>query len=70
MHKRDNIETKAMDLGLPDQQSKEILNMIFGYQVNNTFFTGLVDITSMHDIKDKLQILKATWHEICSEFCQ
>lgn len=68
VHKRDNIRMKLREFGMSDQQSKEILNAIFGYQEGNTFLTGLVDAADVHDFKDKLRTLKATWDEICPEF--
>ena len=68
VYKRDNIKMKLRELGIPDQQSKEILNTIFGYQESNKFFTELVDATDVHDFKEKLQTLKAAWDEFCPGF--
>ena len=61
VHKHGNIKMKLREFGISDKQSKEILNTIFGYQEGNTFYTGLVDATDVHDFKVKLQALKTNF---------
>ena len=41
LHKRDNIKS-TLPLGVSEQLSKEIPDSIFGYQVDKTYFTGLM----------------------------
>lgn len=68
VHKRDNIKMKLRQFPLSDHISKQILNSIFGYQVGDTFYTGLVDSEDLQDFNEKLEKLKQEWNSICPEF--
>ena len=43
VHKRDNIRAKLRQLAVSERLSKDILDSIFGYQLGDTFFKGLLD---------------------------
>lgn len=68
LHKRDNIKTKLQSLGVSEQSSKEIMKSIFGYQVEETLYTGLIDSEDVADFSTKLEELKIKWDSICPEF--
>ena len=42
VHKRDNIQAKLRQLAVPERLSIDILDSIFGYQLGDTFFKGLL----------------------------
>ena len=65
LHKRDNIRMKLRDLCVSESSVKEIMNSIFGYQLNQTFYTGLIDADDMPDFMSKLEGLKQKWDAIC-----
>lgn len=48
-HKRDNIKMKLRELGVPEKESKEIMNSIFGYQVESMLHLGLIDSNDAND---------------------
>ncbi len=68
IHKRDNIRRKLRELLVPSEYAKRMEESIFGYQVGETFFTGLVDTDDSAEFTSKLENLKAKWNEICPEF--
>lgn len=68
LHKRDNIKTKLRSLGVPEQQSKEIMKSIFGHQIESTHYTGLIDAEDIADFEIKLEGAKQNWDSICSDF--
>ncbi len=46
------------------------MDSIFGYQLGETFFKGLVDADDAQDFKAKLEELKPKWHATCPAFHQ
>ena len=58
-HKRDNIKMKLRDMFVPERESKEIMNSIFGYQIEDTLYLGLTDSSDANDFQVKLEILKS-----------
>ena len=68
VHKRDNVRAKLRQLAVPEYLSKDILDSIFGYQLGDTFFKGLVDADDVQDFNAKLEELKPKWHAICPDF--
>ncbi len=68
IHKRDNIQMKLRELNVAKNSAKEIMNSIFGHQVNQTFYTGLIDADDTPDFSSKLCQLKQKWDTICPEF--
>ena len=57
-HKRDNIKMKLRELNVSERESKEIMNTIFGYQVDGALYLGLVDSNDTNDFQVKLEGLK------------
>lgn len=70
LHKRDNILTKLRELAVGVNDSKEILNSIFGHQLNHTFFTGLIDADDAPTFMSQLDKIKPRWDAICPGFYQ
>ena len=68
LHKRDNILTKLHALHVPQDDCKEIIGDIFGYQSGSTFFTGLYDAEDVQDFSAKLDSLKEKWDHIHPDF--
>ena len=68
VHKRDNIRAKLRQLAVPEHLSKDILDSIFGYQLGDTFFKGLLDADDTLDFMAKLEELKPKWNAVCSDF--
>jgi len=49
-HERDNIKMKLRDLCVPERDnSKEIMNSIFNYQIEDTLHLGLIDSSDAND---------------------
>ena len=67
-HKRDNIKMKLRDMCVPERESKEIMNSIFGYQIEDTLYLGLIDSSDANDFQVKLEKLKSNWDKLCSGF--
>ena len=67
-HKRDNIKMKLRDMCVPERESKEIMNSIFGYQIEDTLYLGLIDSSDANDFQVKLENLKSNWDKLCSGF--
>ena len=67
-HKRDNIKMKLRKLSVPEKESKEIMNSIFGYQVDSTLCLGLIDSNDANDFQVKLEELKEKWDRLCPSF--
>ena len=71
LHKRDNIKMKLRALGVSEQLSREILDSIFGYQIDETYFTGLMDgEEEVEDFQKKLLGLKPQWDKAYPNFHQ
>ena len=68
VHKRDNIRAKLRQLAVPEHLSKDILDSIFGYQLGDTFFKGLLDADDTLDFMAKLEELKPKWNAVCPDF--
>ncbi len=60
-HVRRNIKEKLHKLMIPDVVQSEILNDIFGWRVESTLLTGLVDSGSIPLFEQKLTHLQAKW---------
>ena len=67
-HKRDNIKMKLRDMCVPERESKEIMNSIFGYQIEDTLYLGLIDSSDANDFQVKLEKLKSNRDKLCSGF--
>jgi hypothetical protein len=61
LHKRDNLRMKLRELSVPENSSKDILNSIFGYQLDQTFNPGLIDAEDTPDFISKLESLNSKW---------
>lgn len=59
---------KLRSYGIQEQASKEIMRSIFGYQVETTRYTGLIDADDAEDFSVKLEELKQKWDSICPDF--
>ena len=68
VHKSDNIRAKLRQLAVPEHLSKDILDSIFGYQLGDTFFKGLLDADDILDFMAKLEELKPKWDAVCPDF--
>lgn len=68
LHKRDNIKTKLRACGVSEQPSNVIMKSIFGYQVEETFYTGLIDAEDIADFSTKLEELRPKWDSLCPDF--
>ena len=53
---------------MPERESKEIMNSIFGYQIEDTLYLGLIDSSDANDFQVKLEKLKSNWDKLCSGF--
>ena len=67
-HKCNNIKMKLRKLSVPEKESKEIMNSIFGYQVDSTLCLGLIDSNDANDFQVKLEGLKEKWDRLCPSF--
>ena len=68
VHKRDNITSKLREFKVTEEVSKEILNSVFGYQVENTHHAGLIDSADSTDFQIKMEQLKIKWEALCPGF--
>ena len=68
VHKRDNVRAKLRQLAVPEHLSKDILDSIFGYQLGDTLFKGLLDADDTLDFMAKLEELKPKWDAVCPDF--
>ena len=65
INKRNNVLAKLRQLGAPKHTSKDILDSIFGYQLGDMFFKGLLDTDDAVDFKTKTED-KVTKHVLIS----
>ena len=68
LHKRYNILTKLCALHVPQDDCKELIGDIFGYQSGSTFFSGLYDAKDVQDFSAKLESLKEKRDHILPDF--
>ena len=53
---------------MAEEVTKEILNSVFGFQVENTLHTGLIDSEDANDFQIKMEQLKIQWDALCPGF--
>lgn len=70
VNKRNNIIAKLRQLAAPEHMSKDILDSVFGYQLGDLFFKGLLDADDVLDFKTKLEELRTKWNATCPDFHQ
>ena len=57
LHVRRNIQQKLHDCNVPIENIKQILDDIFGRNIDNAFEEGLVDASDNDDFHKKLDVL-------------
>ena len=67
-HKRENIKMKLRELCISETESKQIMDSIFGFQLENTLHLGLIDSTDANDFQAKLERLNDNWDEVSPGF--
>ncbi|XP_070565124.1 uncharacterized protein [Ptychodera flava] len=63
-HMKDNIKRKLSDLKFPLSVAREIEHDIFGKQVGDTYYKGLVDAENECEFQETLLILGEKWNEM------
>ena len=59
---------KLREFSVPEKESKEIMNSIFGYQIESTLCLGLIDSTDGNDFQVKLEGFKRNWDGLYTGF--
>ena len=66
IHMRRNIKAKACELHLPEKITDVILNDIFGKQIGQEFYEGLVDVSSDTEYEKGIKHLFCKWKALDS----
>ena len=67
-HKRDNLTRKLRELKVDEIKMKQILSDIFGSDIGDTHFQGLIDSNDCTHFMQRLELLKPKWESLCPGF--
>lgn len=62
LHKRENLMCKLCELKVNEMEATNILSDIFGSQIDDTYFEGLIDSVDYKDFMKKVEMLRVKWN--------
>lgn len=65
LHKR-----KLRELKVNEMEAKNILSDVFGSQIDDTYFEGLINSVDYKDFMEKVEMLRVKWDSMCPGFME